>query len=63
MLFFQLALLAPKPLPTLLPCDPRLRSFIPDELMLDRFDRALCTLVAFAAMVEAIPGNIRSAEQ
>jgi hypothetical protein len=64
MLFFQLALLAPKPLPTLLPCDPRLRSFIAEEFMLEaRFDRALCTLVAFAAMVEAIPVNLRSAEQ
>lgn len=41
MLFFQLALLAPKPLPTLLPCEPRLRSFIPDEFMLEaRLDRA-----------------------
>ena len=41
MLFFQLALVAPKPLPTLLPCEPRLRSFIPDELMLEaRLDRA-----------------------
>lgn len=64
MLFFQLALLAPKPLPTLLPCEPRLRSFIPDEFMLEaRLDRALCTLVVFAAIVEAIPGNFRSAEQ
>ena len=41
MLFFQLVLLAPKPLPTLLLCELRLRSFIPDEPMLDAlFDRA-----------------------
>jgi hypothetical protein len=39
-MLFQLDLPAPKLFPTLLLCDPRARSlFIPDEPMLERFDR------------------------
>lgn len=73
-MLFQLGFPAPKLFPTLLLCDPRARSlFIPDEPMLERFDRTcgpvvnacftfhvspsltLCTPVALAAIVEAIP--------